>query len=95
MACVNVNPQPGNIMSDSIERELKEMLVERLFLKLKPEEIDAEKNLMTTYGIDSVSVMEMVVGLEEQYGVTFDPGEFKIETFQSIRNMAEFVRSKQ
>ena len=82
-------------MSDEIERELKEMLVERLFLKLKPEEIESDKNLMTTYGIDSVSVMEMVVGLEENYGVVFDPGEFKIETFQTIKNMADFVRSKQ
>lgn len=82
-------------MGANIEQELKEMLVERLFLKLKPEDIEDEKNLMTNYGIDSVSVMEMVVGLEELYGITFEPGEFKLEYFASIKSMADFVRSKQ
>jgi acyl carrier protein len=81
-------------MSRNIEQELKEMLVERLFLKYKPNEIEDDKNLMETYGIDSVMVMEMVVGLEELYGITFGKGEFKLETFQTVRNMADFVRSK-
>ena len=81
-------------MNENIEQQLKEMLVERLFLKFKPEEIEDDKNLMQNYGIDSVSVMEMVVGLEELYGITFGPGEFKLEYFQTIRGMAAFVRSK-
>lgn len=82
-------------MSENIELQLKEMLIERLFLKLKPEDIEDDKDLMNTYGIDSVSIMEMVVGLEELYGITFEPGEFKLDYFQSIKSMADFVRSKQ
>jgi pimeloyl-ACP methyl ester carboxylesterase len=43
-------------MSRNIENELKEMLVERLFLQYAPGEIEDDKNLMETYGIDSVMV---------------------------------------
>lgn len=82
-------------MSENLELELKEMLIERLFLKMQPDDIENDKNLMNDYGIDSVCVMEMVVGLEEMYGITFEPGEFKLDYFQSIKNMADFVRSKQ
>ena len=81
-------------MAKNIEQELKEMLVERLFLKITPEEIDSEKNLMSEYGIDSVSILEMVVGIEELYDVRLEPGEFKLEYFETIKNMAEFVGSK-
>ena len=82
-------------MSGNIEQELKEMIVERLFLKIAPEEIENDKGLMDTYGIDSFSIMEIVVGLEELYGIKFASGEFKLSLFKTIDSIAEFVRSKQ
>jgi acyl carrier protein len=82
-------------MSENIEQQLKEMLVERLFLKISPEDIEDDKNLMENYGIDSVSVMEMAVGIEELYGVSFADGGFNLNNFRSIENMAAFIRSKQ
>jgi len=95
-ACPQGRKIIGDIsMSENLEQELKEMLVERLFLKIAPEDIENDKNLMTDYGIDSVSVMEMAVGMEELYGVTFDDGEFHLKHFESIDSMAAFVRSKQ
>ena len=81
-------------MSENIEYELKEMIIERLFLKLKPEEIENDKGLMDTYGIDSFSIMEIVVGLEELYGIKFAPGEFQLSLFKTIDSIAQFVRSK-
>lgn len=82
-------------MSANIEQELKEMIIERLFLKFTPDEIENDKSLMEDYGIDSFSIMEIVVGLEELYGIKFEPGEFQLSLFKSIDSIAEFVRSKQ
>ena len=82
-------------MDDSnIEMELKKMIVERLFLKIKPEEMENDKSLIDDYGIDSFSIMEIVVGLEELYGVAIKPGEFKLANFKTIASIAEFVRSR-
>ncbi|MFO7870580.1 MAG: acyl carrier protein [Kiritimatiellia bacterium] len=81
-------------MTGRIEDRLKKMLVERLFLKVSPEDIEEDKSLTETYGVDSVSLLEMVVGLEEEFGVAVDDEEFEVTNFQTIKALAEFVRSK-
>ena len=82
-------------MSDErIEDQLKELIVERLFLKIEPGDIGDEDNLMEDHGIDSVQVLEIVVGLEEDYGVSFEDEDFDIEVFQTVKSIASFVREK-
>lgn len=77
-----------------VEDQLKEMIVERLFLQITPDEIEDEAPLMETYEIDSVGVLEIVVGLEEVYGISFEEDEFDLEIFQSVRTIADCVREK-
>ncbi len=81
-------------MDENIEQQIKEMIVERLFLKIKAEDIESDKGLIDTYGIDSFNIMEIVVGLEELYGITFKPKEFKLSYFKTVGSIAEFVRSR-
>ncbi len=78
----------------SVEDALREMMVERLFLKIKPEEIDVNAKLMETYGIDSVQVSELVVGTEAVFGITFDDDDFDPARFDTVAHIAELVRSK-
>ena len=78
----------------SIERQIKEMLVERLFLKISPDEIDDDAPLMEKLGVDSVQVLEIVVGLEEVYGISFEDEEFDIDIFRTVKSIADFVRNK-
>jgi len=77
-----------------IEDTIKELLVERLFLKRSPEEISDDTLLMEELGVDSVSVFEIVVGLEEVYGISFEDDAFEIETFRTPASIAEHVRGK-
>ena len=79
----------------TVELTIKEMLVERLFLKVKPEDIPDDAPLMQTYGVDSVSVFEIVVGLEDAYGLSFEDEEFDIAVFGSVRSITDYVRRKQ
>jgi acyl carrier protein len=77
-----------------IEQRIKQLIVERLFLKMKPEEIADDTPIMEALGVDSVSVFEIVVGLEEVYGISFENEEFKIETFRTPKSIADYVRRK-
>ena len=82
-------------MSDQrIEDRLKELIVERLFLKIDPGDIGDEDNLMDDHGIDSVQLLEIVVGLEEEFGVSFEDEDFDIEVFKTVKSIAECVRGK-
>ena len=80
--------------SERIEDRLKVMVVERLFMRIAPEDIVETKSLVDDYGVDSVSLLEMVVGIEEEFGVAIADEEFKLEHFATISALADFVRSK-
>jgi len=80
--------------AERIEDTIKKMMVERLFLKMKPEDIGDDTLLMEDLGVDSVSVFEIVVGLEEVFGVTFEDDEFDIQNFRTPRSVADYVRRK-
>lgn len=81
--------------SDATKSEIKNLLVERLFLRVKPEEIPDEAPLLETLGIDSVALFELVVGLEDVYGITFEEEEFRLSLFQNVNSIANFVERKQ
>ncbi len=74
-----------------IEAKLKEMIVERLFLQVEPGTIDTDASLTEAYGIDSVSLLELVVGLEEAFGIQVEDGEFDLANFVSVAALREFV----
>jgi len=81
-------------MAERLEDQLKRMIVDRLFLKLKPETIAEDKSLIEHYGVDSVSLLELVVGLEEQFGIVIGDDEFKVSHFETVQALAEFARGK-
>ena len=81
-------------MAGTIEERLKKMIVERLFMKIKPEEIEENKSLINDYGVDSVSLLELVVGIEEEFGIAVGDEDFSVKHFETVAALAEFVRGK-
>ena len=80
--------------AERLEDRLKAMLVERLMLKLKPAEIADQDDLIQKWGLESVQLMEIVIGLEEVFGIQLGDDEFSVKKFRTIRNISEVVRSK-
>ena len=80
--------------TDSIETRLKRMIASRLYLKIAPEKIEDGKSLMDDYGVDSVSLLELVVGIEEEFGIVIPDEEFSIKHFETVAALAAFVRGK-
>lgn len=78
-----------------IEQTIKEILIERLFLQVRAEDIGDDDPIMETLGVDSIQVYEIVVGLEETCGLTFQDSDFNVELFRSVKSIADFVREKQ
>lgn len=79
-------------MPDTIEHQIKEMIVEECFLTIEPDAIGNDDDLMETLGLDSVALLQAVVGLEERFGVTFEDTEFDLEVFRNVASIANYVR---
>ena len=80
-------------MSD-VETQVKEMIVERCFLSIDPQEIGDNDDLIDDVGLDSVQILEIVVGLEDVFGVSFEDSDFDIENFRTVSSISDQVREK-
>ena len=76
----------------AIDARLKSMLVDRLHLKVRPADVPSDVSLQTAYGVDSVSLLELVVGLEEAFGVRIEDGDFNVQNFATVAALRAFVR---
>ncbi len=81
-------------MADDVADRIKEMIVERCFLSIAPDMIGDDDELTEQVGLDSVQILEIVVGLEEVFGVTFEDADFDIENFRSASSIARYVRER-
>ncbi len=77
----------------AIEESLKELIVERLFLDLDPQEIDTDTAL-ADYGVDPFLLLELIVAMEETFEVAFEQTDITSETLKSVRTLADLIQQK-
>ena len=82
-------------MSDLIQ-ELKHKLVETLDLPdVDPEQIKDDESLFGEgLGLDSIDVLELVVMIEQEYGVKIDNKELGQKVMMSLSSLAEYIESQ-
>ena len=81
---------------DEIARKLKEMITERLNLETNPQQIGDDQPLFDpgqagSLGLDSVEALEIVVGVEEIFGVRIEDDEAIEQRFYSVSTLAGYV----
>ena len=82
-------------MSQSLEDQLKHLIVEALALEdVEPDEIKTEEPLFVEgLGLDSIDALELALAIQEKFGVATSPDdERNREIFFSVKTLAEFVR---
>lgn len=79
---------------EDLKTRIKEMIVERLFLSVAPSQIGDDEPLMEAYGVDSVSLLELAIGMEEDFGVSMEDADFNVASFQTVNSIAQFIQSK-
>jgi acyl carrier protein len=78
---------------DELLEELKVKLIQVLALPdVKAEDVKPDEPLIGAgLGLDSIDVLELVVMLEEDYGVKIADKELGKKVFASLRSLAEYV----
>jgi acyl carrier protein len=75
-----------------VKDRLKKLIIQRLKLQMEPESIDDDAPLFGEgLGLDSIDALELVVGLEQEFGVQVPDEAVGREAFASINALAEFV----
>ncbi len=80
---------------NKIEDEIKNVIIERVGLDLSIEDINDNDYLLTGgLNLESIMILEIIVCLEEVYGVSFDEEEMTPEQFCSVKSIADSIREK-
>jgi acyl carrier protein len=77
--------------------KIKILIIQRLKLvDLTPETIETDAPLFGEgLGLDSIDALELVLGLEKDFGVIIPDAEVGRKVFQSVRTMAQYVVEQQ
>jgi len=73
--------------------QLKKLIIERLKLEdVSPEDIGTDDPLFGEgLGLDSIDALELVLGLEKNYGVIIPDAQVGQRVFQSVRTIAQYI----
>lgn len=79
----------------SLGLRVKKLIIDRLKLEIEPEEIENDQPLFGDgLGLDSIDALELVLGLEKEFGVKIEDEEVGVKAFASIDALVAFVRAK-
>jgi len=80
-------------VTEELILQLKELIIERLKLEeVTPGDIGTDDPLFGEgLGLDSIDALELVLGLEKEYGVIIPDAEVGQKVFQSVRTIAQYV----
>ena len=58
------------------------------------DEINEQVNLIGDLGLDSVAILQLVLGIERQFNVTIKDSELDSEVFSKMANLIDLIEGK-
>ena len=91
-----MNPPAVTGNTPELRQKIKELIVSSLRLEgVSPASIEDNSPLFGAgLGLDSIDALELVVALEQGFGIKIADGEVGKEAFASVNTLAEFVSGK-
>lgn len=80
----------------SLKTRIKQLVVDRLKLEIDPATIEDSQALFGDdgLGLDSIDALELVLGIEQEFGVRIDDEEVGSQALASVDALADFVLTR-
>ena len=81
-----------------LDRRVKELIVRQLKLEIDPASIVSSAPLFGDgadgLGLDSIDALELVLGIEKEFGIKVQDEEVGVKAFASVDALCAFIGSK-
>ena len=79
-----------------LKEQIKQLIVTRLKLEVDPASIESAAPLFGEggLGLDSIDALELVLGVEQEFGVKIEDQEVGSQALSSVDSLAAFVAEK-
>lgn len=82
--------------AQELRLQIKKMIIETLKIaEVKPEQIDDNDMIFESklLNLDSLDGLELVVGIQKEFGVSIDNQSHALTILQTVNSIAEFIES--
>ena len=81
-------------MNDDLKIQIKQTIVRALNLEIEPEEIgDSDVLFGGEMGLNSMAMVELVVGIEDEFDLEISDEDLSAEVFKSVQTIEDYIRS--
>ncbi len=82
------------LRKEVLGERIRRLVISKFNLDIKPRDISAEQSLIELgVGVDSVSTLEFIMELEEEFEVSIDESEVDPGVLETVGSLSEFVMS--
>ena len=83
-----------NARKEALGEKIRQLVVSKFDLEIKPQDISARQSLIELgVGVDSVSTLEFIMELEEEFGISIDESEVNPEILETVDSLSQFILS--
>ncbi|HEY3169520.1 MAG TPA: phosphopantetheine-binding protein [Thermoanaerobaculia bacterium] len=81
--------------NENLAPRVKDLIVRRLKLDIEPSSIQDDAPLFGEgLGLDSIDALELVLGLEQEFGIKVEDEEVGVKAFASVNALVDFIEQK-
>lgn len=77
-----------------VEEMLRKYIADNILFSKKGYPYPDDASFLENGIVDSTNILELVMFVEEKFGITTDDNEIIPDNFDSVKKLADFVRSK-
>lgn len=74
-----------------IRHRIQKVVADCLLLETSPLDLEEDGQLGELIGLDSIAMLEYVVALEKEFGITLSPDALRLELLADIRRLSEHL----
>ena len=79
---------------EDIKHRIVEVMIRDLELTLDPNEIYNTGRLDDLFGMDSIAITELVIGIEKEFNIRIPAEDLSVEIFRDLASITDYVKTR-